>query len=290
MNIGIFIFATDYAMRIDDLAKEAEARGFESLFVPEHTHIPTSRRSAWPGGAELPKEYWHTLDPFVALTAAAAATTKLRVGTGICLLTERDPLVTAKAVASLDRLSRGRVELGIGAGWNAEEMENHGTAFAARFRVMGERAKAIKTLWREEEPTFFGDFVHFDAVWSYPKPVQQPNPPILIGGESVHTLRRVVEYGDGWFSAGAWQLRSGGRQSALAADRRQGRTRHVDAERQRLRCAGGFGRSESLSRSGYRPGRAGLAIGGCRHLAAALGSIRSAAIEGTTRCTVLAVA
>ena len=199
MNIGIFIFATDYAMRIDDLAKEAEARGFESLFVPEHTHIPTSRRSAWPGGAELPKEYWHTLDPFVALTAAAAATTKLRVGTGICLLTERDPLVTAKAVASLDRLSRGRVELGIGAGWNAEEMENHGTAFAARFRVMSERAKAIKTLWREEEPALFGDFVHFDAVWSYPKPVQQPNPPILIGGESVHTLRRVVEYGDGWF-------------------------------------------------------------------------------------------
>ena len=199
MNIGIFIFATDYAMRIDDLAKEAEARGFESLFVPEHTHIPTSRRSAWPGGAELPKEYWHTLDPFVALTAAAAATTKLRVGTGICLLTERDPLVTAKAVASLDRLSRGRVELGIGAGWNAEEMENHGTAFAARFRVMSERAKAIKKLWREEEPAFFGDFVHFDAVWSYPKPVQQPNPPILIGGESVHTLRRVVEYGDGWF-------------------------------------------------------------------------------------------
>ena len=199
MNIGVFIFATDYAMRIDELAKEVEARGFESLFVPEHTHIPTSRRSAWPGGADLPKEYWHTLDPFVALTAAAAATTRLRVGTGICLLTERDPLVTAKAVASLDRLSDGRVELGIGAGWNAEEMENHGTAFANRFRVMSERAKAIKTLWRDEEPAFFGEFVQFDAVWSYPKPIQRPNPPILIGGESVHTLRRVVEYGDGWF-------------------------------------------------------------------------------------------
>ena len=198
MKIGIFIFATSYAMRIDDLARAAEARGFESLFVPEHTHIPASRRSRWPGGAELPKEYWHTLDPFVALMAAAAATTTLRVGTGICLLTERDPLVAAKAVASLDVLSNGRAELGIGAGWNAEEMENHGTAFKTRFAVMSERARAIKTLWAEEEPEFHGHFVNFDKVWSYPKPVQKPNPPILIGGESIHTLRRVVRYGDGW--------------------------------------------------------------------------------------------
>ncbi len=199
MKVGVFLFATDYAMRVDALAQEAEARGFESLFVPEHTHIPTSRRSPWPGGAELPKEYWHTLDPFVSLMAAAAATTTLRVGTGICLLTERDPLVTAKEVASLDVLSDGRVEFAIGAGWNAEEMENHGTAFATRFRVMSERAKAIKTLWRDRAPEFHGEFVDFDPVWSYPKPVQRPNPPLLIGGESVHTLRRVVEYGDGWF-------------------------------------------------------------------------------------------
>lgn len=199
MKIGVFIFATSYAMRIDELARAAEARGFESLFVPEHTHIPASRRSRWPGGAELPKEYWHTLDPFVALMSAAAATTTLRVGTGICLLTERDPLVTAKAVASLDLLSGGRAELGIGAGWNAEEMENHGTAFETRFAVMSERAQAIKTLWSEEEPEFHGQFVDFDKVWSYPKPVQRPHPPILIGGESIHTLRRVVRYGDGWF-------------------------------------------------------------------------------------------
>ena len=198
MKLGICMFATDYALRIDDLAREVEARGFESLFVPEHTHIPTSRRSPWPGGANLPKEYWHTLDPFVSLTAAAAATEKLRIGTGICLLTEHDPIVTAKQIASLDLLSNGRVEVGIGAGWNAEEMENHGTAFATRFRVMSERAKAIKTLWSEEEPEFHGEFVDFEAVWSYPKPVQKPNPPILIGGESIHTLRRVVEYGDGW--------------------------------------------------------------------------------------------
>ncbi len=186
-------------MRIDELARAAEARGFESLFVPEHTHIPASRRSRWPGGADLPKEYWHTVDPFVALTAAAAATTTLRVGTGICLLTERDPLVTAKAVASLDLLSNGRAELGIGAGWNAEEMENHGTAFKTRFAVMSERAQAMKTLWTEEEPEFHGQFVDFDKVWSFPKPVQKPHPPILIGGESIHTLRRVVRFGDGWF-------------------------------------------------------------------------------------------
>ena len=199
MKIGVSMFATDFAMRVDALAREAEARGFESLFMPEHTHIPTSRRSPWPGGGALPKAYWHALDPFVSLMAAAAATTKLRIGTGICLLTERDPLITAKEVASLDLLSDGRVEFGIGAGWNAEEMENHGTVFETRFRLMTERAKAIKMVWAEEAPEYHGEFVDFDPVWSYPKPVQQPNPPVLIGGETIHTLRRVVEYGDGWF-------------------------------------------------------------------------------------------
>ena len=202
MKIGVSMFATDFAMRIDALAREAEARGFESLFVPEHTHIPTSRRSPWPGGAALPKAYWHALDPFVSLMAAAAATSKLRLGTGICLVTERDPLITAKEVASLDLLSDGRVEFGIGAGWNAEEMEDHGTVFETRFRLMSERAKAIKTVWRDETAEFHGEFVDFDPVWSYPKPVQKPNPPVLIGGESIHTLRRVVEYGDGWFPRG----------------------------------------------------------------------------------------
>lgn len=199
MNIGIYIFATDYTIRIDELAREAEQRGFESLFVPEHTHIPASRRSPWPGGPELPREYWHTLDPFVALAVAAAATSTIRLGTGICLLTERDPIVNAKEAASLDLLSGGRFELAIGAGWNAEEMENHGTAFGSRFAVMSERARAIKALWQEEEPAFHGRFVHFDKVWSHPKPMQRPHPPILIGGESVHTLRRVVAFGDGWF-------------------------------------------------------------------------------------------
>ena len=202
MKIGIYIFATDYTIRIDELAREAEERGFESLFIPEHTHIPASRRSPWPGGPELPREYWHTLDPFVALGYAAAATSTIRLGTGICLLTERDPIVNAKEVASLDLLSGGRFELAIGAGWNAEEMENHGTAFATRFRVMSERARAMKVIWAEEEPEFHGEFVDFDPIWSYPKPVQSPNPPILVGGETDHTLRRVVEWADGWFPRG----------------------------------------------------------------------------------------
>ena len=202
MKIGIYIFATDYTIRIDELAREAEQRGFESLFIPEHTHIPASRRSPWPGGSELPREYWHTLDPFVALGYAAAATSTIRLGTGICLLTERDPIVNAKEVASLDLLSGGRFELAIGAGWNAEEMENHGTAFATRFRVMSERARAMKVIWSEEEPEFHGEFVDFDPIWSWPKPVQTPNPPILVGGETDYTLRRVVEWADGWFPRG----------------------------------------------------------------------------------------
>ena len=202
MKIGIYIFATDYTIRIDELARAAEERGFESLFIPEHTHIPASRRSPWPGGPELPREYWHTLDPFVALGYAAAATSTIRLGTGICLLTERDPIVNAKEAATLDLLSGGRFELAIGAGWNAEEMENHGTAFATRFRVMSERARAMKVIWAEEEPEFHGEFVDFDPIWSWPKPVQSPNPPILVGGETDYTLRRVVEWADGWFPRG----------------------------------------------------------------------------------------
>ena len=174
MHIGLTQFSTGYTIRIDELAREAEDRGFESLFVPEHTHIPTSRRSPWPGGAELPEEYKNTVDPFVGLAYAAASTKRLRIGTAIALLTERDPIVLAKECATLDLLSGGRFELGIGAGWNAEEMENHGTVFKDRFKVMCDRAKAIKTLWSEETPEYHGPFVDFDPIWSYPKPVQQP--------------------------------------------------------------------------------------------------------------------
>ena len=198
MLIGVSMFATDYAIQIDDLAREAEARGFESLWVPEHTHIPSSRRTPWPGGAELPKEYSHTYDPFVALMFAAAVTSTIKIGTGICLVIERDTITMAKEIASLDRLSGGRFLFGVGGGWNAEEMEHHGTAFKTRFRKMVEQVQALKTIWTRDEAEFHGDFVNFDALWSWPKPLQQPHPPIFLGGETSYTLQRVVDYCDGW--------------------------------------------------------------------------------------------
>ena len=198
MLIGVSMFATDYAIQIDDLAREAEARGFESLWVPEHTHIPSSRRTPWPGGAELPKEYSHTYDPFVALMLAAAVTSTIKIGTAICLVIERDTITMAKEIASLDRLSGGRFLFGVGGGWNAEEMEHHGTAFKTRFKKMVEQVQALKTIWTQDEAEFHGDFVNFDALWSWPKPLQQPHPPIFLGGETSYTLQRVVDYCDGW--------------------------------------------------------------------------------------------
>jgi probable F420-dependent oxidoreductase len=198
MHHGIVMFSTHYAIRPDELARAVEQRGFESLWVPEHTHIPASRRSPWPGGGDLPKEYWHSYDPFVALTMAAAVTTKLKLGTGICLVIERDPITMAKEVASLDHLSNGRVLFGIGGGWNAEEMENHGTAFKARWRVLRERVLAMKAIWTQEEATYHGEFVNFERIWSHPKPVQKPHPPILMGGDGATTFDRVLEFCDGW--------------------------------------------------------------------------------------------
>jgi probable F420-dependent oxidoreductase len=202
MHIGVCIFATDYSIRIDELAREAEARGFESLWVPEHTHIPTSRRTPFAGGDPLPREYSHTHDPFVALMAAAAATTRLMVGTGICLIIERDTIVTAKCVASLDALSGGRFLFGIGGGWNVEEMENHGTVFKTRFKRLREQVLAMKEIWTKDEAEFHGDFVRFDPIWAWPKPVQKPHPPVLLGGESGYTLQRIVDFCDGWFPRG----------------------------------------------------------------------------------------
>jgi probable F420-dependent oxidoreductase len=198
MQYGIFMFPTDYAIRPDDLARAAEERGFESLFVPEHTHIPASRRSPWPGGPNLPREYWHTLDPFVALGAAAAVTTRLKLGTGICLVIERDPITLAKEVASLDHLSRGRVLFGVGGGWNAEEMEDHGTDFASRWKLLRERIAAMKEIWTKEEAEYHGKFVNFDRIWSYPKPVQKPHPPILMGGGGPHARQRAVDFDGHW--------------------------------------------------------------------------------------------
>ena len=198
MRVGVFYFPTDYGIDIVELAQAREGRDFGSLYVPEHTHIPTSRRTPFFGGGELPKRYSHTYDPFVALSFAAAATKKLLVGTGICLIPERDPIVTAKCVASLDQLSGGRFIFGIGGGWNVEEMENHGARYETRFRMMRERILAMKALWTREEASFHGRFVNFDPVWSWPKPKQRPHPPILLGGEIDYTLRRIVDYCDSW--------------------------------------------------------------------------------------------
>ena len=203
MKVGVYIFATDYAIRVDELARAAEERGFESLFLPEHTHIPKSRKSPWPGGPNLPKEYWHTLDPFVALASAAAATTRLRLATGICLVIERDPITLAKEVASLDLLSRGRFIFGIGGGWNREEMENHGTDFKQRWRLLRERVLAMKEIWTKDEPEFHGEFVDFDPIWAYPKPVQKPHPPILLGNNTENARQRVVDFCDGWMPIAA---------------------------------------------------------------------------------------
>ena len=198
MHIGVSIFATDFSIGMDELAPEIESRGFESLFVPEHTHIPTSRQSSWPGGADLPKEYWHTFDPFVSLSFAAANTKTLKIGTGICLLPQRDTLVTANLVASLDRMSGGRFIFGIGGGWNREEMAHHGTSYDKRFARMAEQVKAMQALWSNDAAEFHGEQVDFSESWSYPKPVQTPHPPIILGGETDYTLRRVVDYCDGW--------------------------------------------------------------------------------------------
>ncbi len=198
MHYGVYQFSTDYAMRADDLARAVEERGLESLFVPEHTHIPASRKSPWPGGPNLPREYWHTLDPFVTLAAAAAVTSRLKLGTGICLVIERDPITLAKEVASLDHMSRGRVLFGIGGGWNAEEMENHGTDFGARWKILRERIAAMKEIWTRDEAEYHGKFVSFDKIWSYPKPVQKPYPPILVGGGGAHARQRAVDFDGHW--------------------------------------------------------------------------------------------
>lgn len=199
MHIGVCMFNTDYAIRIEELARATEERGFESLWVPEHTHIPVSRKTPFPGGGELPREYKHTLDPFVALAAAAMVTRNLRLGTGILLLIQRDTITTAKEVASLDFVSNGRFLLGVGGGWNQDEMENHGTDFKTRFKRLAEQVRAMKEIWTKESAEFHGQHVDFDPVWMYPKPVQKPHPPVLFGGETEYTLERVVEVGDGWF-------------------------------------------------------------------------------------------
>jgi probable F420-dependent oxidoreductase len=198
MHFGAFMFFTDYSMTSAALAKSLEQRGFESVWAPEHSHIPLSRRSPWPGGAELPKQYYDVMDPFVTLTAAAMATTTLKLGTGVCLVNQRDPIQTAKLVASIDQVSGGRFLFGVGVGWNAEEMEDHGTVFTTRAKLVRERVEAMKAIWTEPKPEYSGEFVNFGPMMAWPKPVQQPHPPVIVGGAFPHGARRAVRYGDGW--------------------------------------------------------------------------------------------
>jgi probable F420-dependent oxidoreductase len=198
MDFGISYFATDETIDPATMAGMVEERGFESLFFTEHTHIPASRETPYPAGTDLPREYWHIHDPFVSMMAAAAATETLKVGTAICLMVERDPITTAKEVASVDVLSGGRVIFGVGAGWNLEEMANHGTDPARRFGLLRERVEAMKAIWTEDEASYHGKYVDFDPIWSWPKPTQKPHPPILVGGNGRTVYDRVLAYGDGW--------------------------------------------------------------------------------------------
>jgi probable F420-dependent oxidoreductase len=199
MEFGVGYFPTHDGIGPGDIARTVEERGQSALYFAEHTHIPASRETPYAGGAVLPRKYLHTYDLFVALTAAAAATSRLRVGSGVCLVIERDPIITAKEVASVDHLSGGRLDFGVGAGWNREEMANHGTDPRTRMALMGERIRAMRAIWTQPEASFAGTYVNFDRIWSWPKPVQHPCPPVLIGGGGPTVLDRVLEYGDGWF-------------------------------------------------------------------------------------------
>ncbi|MCX7384608.1 MAG: LLM class F420-dependent oxidoreductase [Alphaproteobacteria bacterium] len=198
MLIGASMFFTDYSMSPAALARAMEERGFESVWAPEHSHIPLTRKSQWGGGGELPKRYYDAMDPFVTLTAAAAATTTLKIGTGVCLVNQRDPIQTAKLVASIDQLSAGRFLFGIGVGWNEDEMNNHGTDFATRAKLTRERIEAMKEIWTKSKAEYHGEFVNFDPMMAWPKPVQKPYPPVIMGGAYPQGARRALRYGNGW--------------------------------------------------------------------------------------------
>jgi probable F420-dependent oxidoreductase len=198
LKSGVSMFFTDYSMAPGELGQALEQRGFESLWAPEHSHIPLSRKSPFPSGGEVPKRYYDAMDPFVTLTAAAAATKTLMVGTGVCLVPQRDPIQTAKLVASIDQVSGGRFLFGIGNGWNQDELEDHGVKFADRHKVARERVEAMKEIWTKSKPEYHGEFVNFDPMMAWPKPVQKPHPPIHVGGAFPHGARRAIRYGDGW--------------------------------------------------------------------------------------------
>jgi probable F420-dependent oxidoreductase len=198
MKFGASMFFTDYSMAPAELAVAMEQRGFDIVWAPEHSHIPMSRKTPFVLGGDLPKRYYDVMDPFVTLTAAAMATKTLKIGTGVCLIAQRDPIQTAKLVASIDQISGGRFVFGVGNGWNQDEMENHGTVFASRHKLARERIEAMKAIWTQNKAEYHGEFVNFDPMMTWPKPVQKPHPPILVGGAFPYSARRAVRYGDGW--------------------------------------------------------------------------------------------
>jgi probable F420-dependent oxidoreductase len=199
MEFGVGIFFTDYSIAPTELAVALEERGFESLWAAEHSHIPVPRRTPAPGGGELAKRYHDVMDPFVTLSAAAAVTKRLKLGTGVCLVIQRDTIQTAKLVASIDQVSQGRFLFGIGGGWNAEEIENHGTVFATRFKKMREQIEAMKEIWTKTQPEYHGEIVDFSSMMTWPKPMQKPHPPVIVGGAFPWAARRAIRYGEGWY-------------------------------------------------------------------------------------------
>jgi probable F420-dependent oxidoreductase len=203
LNFGTSMFFTDYSMAPGELGKALEERGFESVWAPEHSHIPLSRKTPFPAGGDVPKRYYDAMDPFVTLTVAAMATKTLKVGTGVCLVAQRDPIQTAKLVASIDQVSGGRFLFGIGNGWNQDEMENHGTIFTTRHKLARERVEAMKAIWTQTKPEYHGEFVNFDPMMAWPKPVQKPHPPVIVGGAFPYSARRAIRYGEGWIPQAA---------------------------------------------------------------------------------------
>ena len=257
MKIGAVMFFTTDSMQPAPLARALEERGFESLWVPEHTHIPSSRKSEYPAGGPLIRPYYDIMDPFLALNTAATVTTKLKVGTGIALLTQRDPIVTAKMVSTIDQLSGGRFLFGVGNGWNQDEIENHGTDFKSRHKLARERIEAMKTIWTQEEPEYHGEFVNFDKMKQWPKPKQKPHPPIIVGGAFPYAARRAIRYGDGWIPRADRLEQDGiGASSTSSARWRQGsRPRSRHPADQHLPRARGDRRPALLPGDRHRPRR-----------------------------------
>ena len=267
MDFGASMFFTDYSMTSVELAQALEARGFESVWAPEHSHIPTSRRTPFPGGGDLPKRYYDAMDPFVTLTAAAMATKKLKVGTGVCLVNQRDPIQTAKLVASIDQVSGGRFLFGIGVGWNAEEMEDHGTAFPSRAKLVRERVEAMKAIWTKPKAEYHGEFVNFPEMMAWPKCVQQPHAPVIVGGAFPQAARRAVRYGDGWIPlAGRGDIMVGN--GKVPRDAEGGGARCGVMSDHAVRLRRGCRHAEALSRPGRRARLRQPAGGEGRHRAA----------------------